>query len=484
MLRRPYIRRVRPNGFTLAELVISVAVLSVMILLAGQVMNLTVQSTGQATALTTTTQRLRAFEETLREDLRHVPKGQSVMLIQGNPVNAYWTQAGKDADNNGNAADGYPNNGDPERADPLRPGQLSPPRADILMYFTSRTTSSYVRPGVSSSLEQVVIGHARIGDYVAEPTGEDQDGDGGPYRFTPGLEAFPAATNGSPSATIPSPIPAELWHLARRAVLLLPPPAIDTSWPKVLHSRNSPTDRGIRLLRGQEDVVDNFNFAARVSVPQDPPWTSGDPPTGSFPFYLPAIFEGTPDPFGARPFQRSELDPTPPALYANRLGAYMLPHCASFKVEWSLDPRSAMVGGRLNGEDEVYWIDPGHLGNPQLNIPSDPFYAIQRKIDELRAVDPDDQRAGRLEELVVSRQAPSGPYTLAQRFRDEDNWRLPPSGDRTNTHLFTASRVNTDGVLVPDDVFPQALRITVDVFDDERRLERPIRHVMVIPIGE
>jgi hypothetical protein len=33
-------------------------------------------------------------------------------------------------------------------------------------------------------------------------------------------------------------------------------------------------------------------------------------------------------------------------------------------------------------------------------------------------------------------------------------------------------------------VFPAALRITVDVYDAERRLPLPTRHVMVIPVGE
>ena len=36
----------------------------------------------------------------------------------------------------------------------------------------------------------------------------------------------------------------------------------------------------------------------------------------------------------------------------------------------------------------------------------------------------------------------------------------------------------------PDPIFPVALRITVELFDDAGRLERPIRHVMVIPVGE
>jgi len=32
-------------------------------------------------------------------------------------------------------------------------------------------------------------------------------------------------------------------------------------------------------------------------------------------------------------------------------------------------------------------------------------------------------------------------------------------------------------------MFPGALRITIDVFDKQLRLDRPIRHVMTIPIG-
>jgi len=62
-------------------LVVSIGILVLMMSLAGQVFNITVQSTGQATALTEAMQQLRAFERTLRDDLRSVQPGNSLILI-------------------------------------------------------------------------------------------------------------------------------------------------------------------------------------------------------------------------------------------------------------------------------------------------------------------------------------------------------------------------------------------------------------------
>ena len=101
-LRSPCRRPTRQRGFSLAELVVAIGILVLMFSLAGQVFNVTIQSTGQAKALTEVSQLLRAFEQTLREDLRQVQPGQSVILIQGNPVNAYWTRKGKEADDDQN----------------------------------------------------------------------------------------------------------------------------------------------------------------------------------------------------------------------------------------------------------------------------------------------------------------------------------------------------------------------------------------------
>ncbi len=36
---------------------------------------------------------------------------------------------------------------------------------------------------------------------------------------------------------------------------------------------------------------------------------------------------------------------------------------------------------------------------------------------------------------------------------------------------------------LPESVFPAALRITIELVDDQKRLDRPTRHVMIIPVG-
>ena len=94
--------------------------------------------------------------------------------------------------------------------------------------------------------------------------------------------------------------------------------------------------------------------------------------------FAPWIFgrDGAP----TNPLDRSRLDTTPPPLYANRLGHYLLPHCASFKVEWSLNPKSDFVAGNLAGQREILWIDAGRTNDPVGQSDAgldDPLYAIQ-----------------------------------------------------------------------------------------------------------
>ena len=137
-LRLVCIRTTHRRAFSLAELIVAVGVLVLMLALAGQVMSLTVKSTGQARAITEVNQQLRIFERILRKDLRGVQRGDSVMLIQGNPINAYWTDEGRQADDDGDPSTGYPHDIDREREDPQNPGNLQLPRADVLMFFTSR----------------------------------------------------------------------------------------------------------------------------------------------------------------------------------------------------------------------------------------------------------------------------------------------------------------------------------------------------------
>ena len=527
-LRSIRTQRERRKAFSLAELVISIGILVLMMSLAGQVFNVTIRSTGQAIALTEINQSLRAFEESLREDLRQVQRGRSVMVIQGNPVNAYWTQGDKEADADGDPLTTYNHTSDPHREDIN--GDLVSPRADMLMFYTARRGTSYVDPRVTSNLQQVVYGHAELGEYV--PGG----GAAGPYQFVPLTDPF-FPTEKFRGLDYPSPtevmdIPASRWHLARRSVLYLPtvaprPPTMPVgSEPLNFPTQNNgqpiiaPADVLVgaadvpRLLQGQVDVIGLASYEALVLRLLDP--TAG-------PWFLPPILAA---PSGeielANPtFGRSQLDVTPPALLADRLGHYALPNCASFKVEWSLDPRSAFVAGRLDGIREVLWIDPGDNGVPGVagsqpdplrsiadaierltaegqTAPSTTRPSFDRKIANLRSMlydrsfdgSYDDDDTDRCSELEGYRCK----YSLGDRFRGPNHsdsnqafaWpTLSPDGVRANLVAFTATRPGPLGSEpVPDAIFPAALRITVDVYDDLGRLERPIRHVMIIPVGE
>lgn len=496
-LRLACIRSRRRSAFSLAELVVSVGILVLMLSLAGQVFNLTIQSTGQALALTNTSQILRAFEQTLREDLRHVQPGRSFMLIQGNPVNAYWSREGQETDDDGDPSNGYPHASDPSR----ETGKLSIagnpilelPRADMLMLFTARRAATYSHarqyPDIASNLQQVVYGHAALGEYVINPVytpGSE------PYLFEPSAPAFPVDSGtGYPSPTTPSLVPAEGWHLARRNVLLVPTPTPlgTANVPLTLIPELSD------LLMSKNDVIGNFSYEDLVVRPG----------TGA-PWYLPGIIDLL------NPIPRSQMDASPPPLYGNRLGHYFLPNCASFKVEWTLDPRSEFVAGRLDGMDELLWVDPGRFdaSDPKEH----PFAEVQQAIDEaIAGIDSatsdaerlrHERRRVRLESLLntptvqAERSHPDMDpndlwfYSLKDRFVGNSGvgW-VPLSLDgRPNLVAFGAHRRDpgptanvADDLIVTEDIFPGALRITVDLYDNERRLERPIRHVMVIPVG-
>ncbi len=479
------------RAFSLAELVVSMALLVLMMSLAGQVFNFTVQSTGQATALTRLSQRLRAFEERLREDLRHVQPGNSVLLIQGNPVNAHWTQDDREADDDNDARpsdDWYPHPADPDRED--ENGNLLSPRADILMFYTTSKGASYIDPRVSSNLHQVVYGHAEMGEYVPDATIAGQ------YVFesTTGNDPyFPEVAVGGteyPSPDAPASIQAEWWHLARRDTLLLPTPAaaadIGIDFSQMVGTLGLPS-----VLRGGIDTVGNFPFEDQVLFPDYAAF-------GNATWHLPQVLSLAilSQPFDP-PYVRSELDPTPPPLYADRLGHYSLPHCASFKVEWSLNPKSEFVAGRLDGVKEILWFDPGDAGNPP-----DPL----RSLAEAYERETDADVKADLDLLLMDKSFDGSidfdngfpiEYSLTDRFRGpgftnanpDSAWEQLAAGRvRPNLVVFTAARLgprDDSGMYtrVPDAVFPGALRITVDIFDEERRLERPLRHVMVIPIG-
>jgi len=496
-------------------MIVAMGVLVLMLVLAGQVFDLTVKSTGQATALVELNQSLRAFERTIREDLRNTHPGESLILVQGNPIRAYWTPDGVDADDDGNPANGYPHDPDPDRE--VAGGILQLPRADLLMLFTTRPGRSYVNPDIESNVQQVVYGHAELGEYVLDTdwrTGQPR------YVFEPALTSgtmFPPAQANSPTAVFP----ASSWHLARRTVHLVATPVDQpgaVSW-NTIHANFTGDGLGAtELLESAVDVVSDFNYellVQRDNVLQ---------PTSEFPnnvdlqilpkWHLPVIFgqKG----FVKQPFARSRMDVTPPPLYANRLGHYMLPNCASFKVEWTLNPRSDLVAGRLDGLDEILWIDPGHTDDPAGVMNQQKDDALASYEAKIALLPPAEAGAppGPREKLIslltasdiradgnrnsLSDRVRSDAFPIADPVDDPDPWQPltgaldgDASDHRANTQVFLATRpVRSKGAtnpdpdnVVADDLYPTALRITIDVYDPQRRLGRPTRHVIIATVG-
>jgi hypothetical protein len=79
------------------------------------------------------------------------------------------------------------------------------------------------------------------------------------------------------------------------------------------------------------------------------------------------------------------------------------------------------------------------------------------------------------------------PYSLQWRFRDfvaDPDWPSIEEDGGARTVVFNATRRLATEEIAQDEIFPAALRITVDVYDGAGRLDRPVRHVMVIPVGQ
>lgn len=544
-------------AFSLAELVISMAILVLLMSLAGQVFNFTVESTGQATALTRINQTIRMMERTIRADLAQVQAGHAIMIIQGNPVNAYWTADGRESDDNSDPSDGYGAIADPDREDVRKDLNGNPiplsPRADVLMFVTARRGKSYVNPEVTSQLQLITYGMAELGDYTYDPTTSTP---GVPdYKFdfqfgtdsagVPNSPVIPVDNKSYPDPTIPSQFPASQWHLFRRPTLLLSSPfaALVTN-PALANNLMPPPLGGIttlrqrdfeKLINGEKDIMAGVSLEEDVLRPDIIPFITNDAPNMA-PWYLPSFLVGSfPRQAISRSrdllplFAQSKLDPLPPPQLATRMGHYFLPHCAYFKVEWTLDPQSEFVGGRLDGINDILWFDPGDDGDPLTpNAGPDPLRSaafmldrLQVQIDELNK-DKGKQaflreRHANLLSLIeepwddgsLQQFCAQVGYSLQDRFRGASASHTVPSTDptcgwphpfdpgiiRPNMHVFTATRpkLHTDPVtletlwngedLVPDPMFPGALRITIDLYDREGRLERPIRHVMIIPLG-
>jgi len=456
----------RRTAFTLAELMVTISVLALMMTLAGRVFSIAVESTNQATALMDISQSIRLLEESLRADLRGVNPDRSLMVIDTHSVNAYWTADGQLSDENGDPTDGYPHVSDPEREEVGSkingsygpPWPLEHPRADVLMFFTTGSANSAIYPAVRGSSMQVVYGHAELGELNSDGTWAVE-----PLSYPVVTTADPDPAFWDSTVTLQDRFYAQNWHLARRTVLM-----VDASSGDLMDLFGIDVEKDLdrnpvdfELDQGS-DAPFAFRDAELDFIPRDDATV--------FDFNV-NVLNGDMKDFATNPthadalkawYRRSRLDETPPALMSDRLAHYLLPHCASFKVEWALtDPL-------LADEGEIVWVDPSSLG--------DSIVAQVRHFRDKATAAGNFARATDLENRAVAIENGTGAFA---RF---DPTVPPPDG---TTHAFFARDPDPDAVASdPDPFFPKALRITVDVYDSSGRFARPIRHVMVLPVGD
>ena len=530
-LRKTVPPAARP-AFTLTELIVSIAVLALMMTMAGTVFHLTLKSTGEAKALTTVNQRLRAFEGTLRADLRGVRPEQSVLVIVPAKINAYWNAAGRDGDGDGSPFPGdypHPEDLDREVHDPnTGEHRLIEPRADVLMFVTARPGTSTVDPSISAGLQAVVYGHAILGEWDKSTAanaapwawrgqyGEKESANERRKRFANAmLKPATPPDPWEPRTGFGSvfPTPAQDWHLARRSTLLV---EYDGSNPPAYLDKTNTTKYSPAVAFELDDC--------QPSNPASDPWTckvNGDIPgtgtqkekvrlalaearqdvvafraveTGSNFQYMTDMVDNLGHQSSQKEveqypawFARPELDLTPPARIADRLGPYLLAHCASFKVEFAVD----LPG--LHGFGEILWIDPADLvsgvsGVENWNAPSlakDKWSPTRARIERMKdrvesgefgAFDPENPPPSH---QALQRLLAEGTLTAAT---DPEKKPCAIKYDVTGGPLVRWYGADAAGVS-PDPLYPTALRVTVDVYDDENRFERPTRHVMVFKIG-
>ncbi|NOT00319.1 MAG: type II secretion system protein [Phycisphaerales bacterium] len=458
----------------MTELVVSMGILGLMLVLVGKVFSIAVDSTNQARSLMEVSNSFRLLEETLRADLRGVDPSRSMMVIAGNAINAYWTPDGPEADDDGDPSSGYPHSGDADRevvgvginGAPNPPWRLELPRADVLMLFTSRPATSVQYPDIKSNNTMVVWGHAELGKLNSDGTWQVD-----PLDYLPPV---PGAPFWNAAAVFRDRYIARNWHLARRTTLLVdstendleamlgtiagggPPIMIED--PLLAIDPNDmglvPPEEEFKLRDGRIDIM-TTDSAGIMGLDFDGLIAEGDVITDVAP---PDLREW---------YARSRLDPAPPAKMAGRLGHYFLPNCASVKIEWTFaDPA-------FEGLGEVVWVDPADLDAS----PADPSGVVMQL----------DRLAGTLglPLAVVDRLGDiSHEFTLSKAGRFDPSLAMPPAGE-PRTHVFYSRDPDSSASPSdPDPFFPTALRITVDMFDDGGRFQRPTRQVMVLPVGE
>lgn len=460
------------RAFTLVEMLISLFVIAIAMTIVVTAFGVTTRTTRQAAAYAEVNNWVRQFTLQLEDDLKYVDPANSVLVIVGRTQKAAMNEDERQAGKAWRLLVGDPRNMpagfDPGFSEQSRPDveQYSDPRADLLMFFTSRPTQSQApapnpptnpsnsqewaqlqfRNGARSSPIQVVYGHASFGGYTTQP----QDGRA---VWTNTLEHISYRDAVDRERRL-SRFPLTQWHLSRRVTLFdmqTPPtpaqsgayldffPLGDTlSWDALV--RCTPVDD-----RFAADVARSFSLAAFLG----PVGMSATSAVQSRPYNVDATARQRVEnilyhPNGRNDFHVATILREPPVDLRTNLGLHLLPGCAWFQVEF-LMPEDA-----LNSADNPHSV--GSASQRWAEARNGDLYIFVPDTDQNRA--------------LIAQQNPAVPGNRFNDFKLLD--RFGPDGvpDNGDEDISVANRRIR--------MWPYAIRVTVRAVDPKGRLPEPI----------
>ncbi len=460
------------RAFTLVELMVSLAVLSVALSVVGVVFAITTQTVTEAAAISETSAMVRQFMLQLEEDLQHIDTTKSVLILAGRNQAASLNADDLSAGVFHRVLVGANNPNDPRLAgydprtspglDPNTPPLYSNPRADVMGFFTLRPTVSQApprNPGGNALLQAyargtkfspifVAYGHAAIDEAQLA---------GNTWTFANNLKHI-QPPNDDPALL--SPLPLTAWHLARRATIVE-----NVSSTKLTLAAGVPDAEARDALRRGYTRADNraadavpMNFdgylaAATGLVARVSPYAMAPTQVTFFGHEMLYGVNSGPD-INKRHLATVLRDP--PTELRDNLGVHMLPACAWFEVEF-LMPEDV--------RNSLDYID--------MSVPPDAPAANQRDdmplwtsiVPGATYVFVPDNTTNR--EAIATHFLGTGPVITPPRPFTSMKGLLPLlPGETPLTHR----RIRT---------WPYAIRVTVRVYDERNRLSSPIVRSLV-----
>lgn len=478
------------RGFTLIEMLVSLAVIAVALVIVVSAFTITTDTARQAAAFSEVSAVARQVESQLREDLRNIKPSESILAIVGGVQAAAGTPAELAARKYLRVLVGdparVPNGYDPQRSTGLDSNnflqaQYSDPRTDILLFFTNRAAPSQAplpgsvalnltnqlegpqaayRDGARLSPLLVAYGHAAFGETQLSNNGL-QWSDVVRHIFKNQSDAL-------------SDFPAQQWHLARRALLIEPernPPTGANAYP--FDRGLDPTAVYRRIQRCYPDVsakragdVVTFDLAGFLANPNFDPlryayqwpvgggWPSTPTPSSNHRPHTSTAYDLVDRllyPAGSeRQRHIATVLPAPPPELASNSALDLAPGCAWFQVEFLMpeDPRNAIDNPDINTRSEnLRWVSvpPGatYLFIPDSSANRAAIVADGARLDGQGRPD-----------IAGRRLADFGEVNP-----DDANLANPRDDDLTDRRVR---------------LWPYALRVTVRLYDPRGRLRDPL----------